>query len=365
MITLIGATGFTGTLIAHEIHRLGISARLAARDEHKLERLNAEAGGCFDLATVDVTDPASVERALDGASVVINCAGPFTDLGEPVVSRAVRRGIHYVDTTGEQGFIKTVYDKYDDEARSNGIALVPACAFEYALGDAATGLAVGTPAQCDSLEITYSATGIGMSRGTKKSVIRAMSSDAFRYRDGKLVKQRPGENSVTVEIPGVGKRKAYSFPGGEVLMAPRHIEVRDVTTFMVFGVPRFVLASVERVAALASGSAFERWLVRRIDRGSFGPSPKERQRTLFTIVCAARRGNQSRTVTVAGRDPYGITAAVAVRVASILEHGDARSLGGVSPSMVAGAQPLIEETERLGVKWDLGEWKNRNSIPST
>ena len=106
MITLIGATGFTGTLIAHQLKRAGASVRLAGRDQTKLRELAGALGGQTDTLQADVNDASGVSRVFDGAAVVINCAGPFTGLSEPVVREAARRGVHYLDTTGEQAFIR-------------------------------------------------------------------------------------------------------------------------------------------------------------------------------------------------------------------------------------------------------------------
>ncbi|WP_131785770.1 hypothetical protein [Frankia symbiont of Coriaria ruscifolia] len=39
----------------------------------------------------------------------MNCAGPFLELGEPVVRAAIAAGCHYVDTSAEQMFVKGVF----------------------------------------------------------------------------------------------------------------------------------------------------------------------------------------------------------------------------------------------------------------
>ena len=66
---------------------------------------------------------------------MINCAGPFNRSGEPVVAAAVQTGSHYVDSTGEQNFMKMVFDRYGEEAERRGVGLVPALGFDYAPGD--------------------------------------------------------------------------------------------------------------------------------------------------------------------------------------------------------------------------------------
>ena len=66
--------------------------------------------------------------------VLINCVGPFVDFGEPVVRAAIAAGTHYVDTTGEQPFVQAML-AHDTWAKDRGVAVVPALAFEIAIGD--------------------------------------------------------------------------------------------------------------------------------------------------------------------------------------------------------------------------------------
>lgn len=355
MITLIGATGFTGTLIAHELKRIGCAARLAARDETKLQRLASELGGQFDTLLVDVTDGSTVSRAFDGATVVINCAGPFTSLGGPVVREAARRGVHYLDTTGEQSFIRYVFEELHDEAKRNGAALVPACAFEYALGDAAAELSSEDLQPCDEVEIAYALRGFGTSRGTRKSIITALGSRGFQYRNSALTLMPASATKREVNFPKTGRRSTTSIPFGEAIMVPHHVTTRTVTTLMVLPVPALVLATASFVGPLILRSPLAGLLFRRADRGSFGPSIEERQKSEFEILCTARRGNQLRRVAVAGRDPYGLTATIAAHMASLLHNGKVENTGAITPSMVGGSKAIVEATAAAGVSWTVGE----------
>lgn len=355
MITLIGATGFTGTLIAHQLKSLGCSARLAARDPAKLDRLLGDLDVDFETVLVDVSDPSTIPRAFDGSDVVINCAGPFTDLGETVVAEAARRGVHYLDTTGEQDFIRRVFENFDREARSTGAALVPACAFEYALGDAAAELAAEDLQPCDEVEIAYAIQGFGTSRGTRKSIIKAMSTAGFQYRNSNLVQSRSSDIRREVNFPGIGRRTASSFQAGEVIMVPRHVATQNVTTLMVLPVPPLVAATASFMFSAILRSPLAGPMFRAIERGSFGPSIEERKKSAFTIVATARRGRQSRTATVTGRDPYGLTAVLASHIALLLEKGNAENVGAVSPSMVAGREAIIKPASAAGVAWHVEE----------
>jgi short subunit dehydrogenase-like uncharacterized protein len=354
MITVIGATGFTGMLIAQELRRMGCPARLAGRDETKLRELAAALDSHYDTIQVDVTDAAGVSRALDNTTVVINCAGPFTGLSEPVVREAARRGVHYLDTTGEQAFIRYIFETLDDEARRSGAALVPGCAFEYALGDAGAALAADKLQPCDEVQIAYAMKGSGTSRGTRMSIVNAMGAPGVLYCNSRLVPIPSPPVSREVSFPRAGRRTATSLPFGEVIMVPRHVNTRDVITLMSLPVPAVILSAVSSMAGLMLRSPLAGSLIRVAGRGSFGPSNEERKKSEFEILCTARAGNQDRSVAITGCDPYGLTARIAAHFAFLLHNGAAAGSGALSPSMVAGPQAIIEATGAAGVLWKVG-----------
>jgi short subunit dehydrogenase-like uncharacterized protein len=135
VIALLGATGYTGRLVAEELARRGRRYRLGARSRDRLSAVpRAEQA---EAIVVDVHDPARLDAFLRGAAVLINTVGPFTSLGLPVVEAAVRNGVAYVDSTGEPGFMAEVYRRFGDAP----VPLVPACGFDYIPGDLAAAVA--------------------------------------------------------------------------------------------------------------------------------------------------------------------------------------------------------------------------------
>lgn len=110
-IILLGATGFTGRLVARYLaahpQRGRFTWVVAARSPAKLEALAKELKLSPDVGLVilDVTNEKDVERVVKTARVVINTVGPFHRYGTPVVKACVLNAVHYVDTTGETPWI--------------------------------------------------------------------------------------------------------------------------------------------------------------------------------------------------------------------------------------------------------------------
>src|SRR5689334_9508193 len=115
-VAILGATGYTGRLVAQALRDRAIPFVLAGRNRDKLRALAERLGGAAQ-AVCDVTDPRTLEPLLAATRVVVSCAGPFTQLGEPVAAACAARGVHYLDTTGEQPFVRLVYERYDQAAR--------------------------------------------------------------------------------------------------------------------------------------------------------------------------------------------------------------------------------------------------------
>lgn len=351
MITVLGATGYTGQLVAAELHRGNLEFKIAGRSEEKLKQLSTSLGTDIKTAVVNIGDPATLKSALDDTKILINCAGPFTDLGEPVVAEAARRGIHYIDTTGEQNFIKFVFEKYGEEAAANGAALVPAAAYDYAFGDAGAEIVSRAFESCDEVNIAYNISGFNTSRGTKKSMLRAVSQPGFLYRNGQVVESKSGEIKRDLELPNGKKVVGVSFPGGEVVQVPPHVRTQNVITMMAVS---HTVAGVLGAASAVSGivrKGTSDAIIDRIHKGSLGPDESQRFATEFVIRCEAIKGNESRTLFITGRDPYGITAVSVAALAERLTNDSPQHFGAIAPSMLFGADFIRDYTTAAGLKW--------------
>lgn len=338
MITLFGATGYTGRLVAWALDRRGLDYRLAGRSGQKLARLAEELPARPSWLLADATRPASLDPLFEGSRVLVNCAGPFTDLGDPVVARAALNGVHYLDTTNELGYVYQVQG-YDALARRSGAAIVPACAFEVALADCAVALLAETSPPIDEIGVTYDILGHGSSLGTRRSAVRALGTSWLAYRDGDWVRAVPGRRIRRVGLPD-GAHRALSFPSSEIVTVPQHVgekaaTLREVTTWMViswharFWAPLLVPAFAW-LARGPVGRLIEALLVHVL------PPPRSglRSDAPFTVQVEARCGDEVRRLALMGQGVYDLTAEIAAYAAAQLGRPD-YDLAGVLPPAVA------------------------------
>lgn len=356
-VVLYGATGITGTLTARRLASKNFPFAIAGRSEEKLARLRDQlaAGGVRpEVRVADMTDRQALERAFAGSRVVVSAAGPFIHSGEHVLGAAIDAGAHYLDTSGEQAFMRLAYGKYDERARSRGVCAVPGYAFEIALGDlaaeeAAVRLRWGEDAAAllDEVVVAYDVEHFATSQGTRLSALAQLARPGHYWKDGDLVAARPADEQRQFSFPEpFGPRAALSFPSSECLSVPRHVAVRRVQTYLaVSRINAAFIHAGRRLIAPILQSPIQRFAA-RVSRAGSGPTAANRISNRFCILAEARRDGKSARVSVAGRDIYGLTAAILVDgVEQMLTAGFCRA-GTLAPAQAFEARPALERLSR-------------------
>ena len=361
MIVLYGATGYTGRLVTQELVDAGAEFVLGGRNREKLASLSRELGKGAPTRVATVDDDASLRALLEGASVLINCAGPFTLAGEPVVRAAVDAGVHYVDSTGEQPFIRMVFDRYGPAAERKGIALLPACGFDYVPGDCVARLAARGHEPLEELLLAYWVKDFGMTRGTMRSAIEMLKpGSGVEYRDGDWHTVPAGVFRASFEFPPpIGRQPVGPYPAGEPITVPRHTDVRTVRAVLSTrtAVPEPLLPLAPYLAPLTA-HAFKgpvpSLLGRAIDRLPEGPPEDERQAAEWAVVAQGRdaQGVGVRAA-VRGRDIYGFTARALAWAATRIAAGDHRGAGALGPAAAFDPEEMLRALSGFGVRWTI------------
>jgi short subunit dehydrogenase-like uncharacterized protein len=360
-IVVYGASGYTGRLVAREAARRELPLVLAGRDAARLHAVAEELPADPPVRVAALDDRDALRHALGDCTVVINCAGPFTRLGEPVVRAAVETGTHYVDTTGEQAFMRRVVERYDDAARAAEVAVVPAVGFDYLPGDLLARLAATGHEPLRELVVAYAVKGFAATRGTLHSALQGLRGDAVTYEDGDWGPAGTGPLRAVFTFPEpFGREPVGMFPAGEVVTVPRHTRTRKVTSLIATTtlLPVAALAPIVNALTPALGLVL-RTPVRAladavIDRLPEGPPDDRRQRSRFVVVVLAHGedGTTGRGV-VHGSDVYGVTAASAVHAASLLAAEGHGRIGVLSPASAFEPTAFLDFLGDHGLSYEL------------
>jgi short subunit dehydrogenase-like uncharacterized protein len=357
-VVLYGATGYAGRLAAEELGRRGIDHVLSGRDPAKLQPLGERLGAPTRAAALD-DDPA-LRDLLEGATVVINCAGPFTVAGDALIRAAIATKTHYVDSTGEQAFIRMVFDRHAGASEHAGVALVPALGFDYAPGDCLAGLAARGLEPLEELVIAYAVEGFGMSRGTLKSGLEIFRDGGVLYEDERWRPAPSGIFKASFEFPEpIGRQPMARFASGEVITVPHHTRTRKVTSLATTSTyapaplaP--VFPYVQPVMALTMRTPLRGLIARATGLLPEGPKEEARRAARFTIVADARSaGGATRRGVLRGQDIYGLTAVTLAHGAQLISAPGFDKAGALAPAAAFDPAAFLNHLGDHGLSWEL------------
>ena len=342
-IVLFGATGYTGGRTAEAMRDRGLHPVLAGRDPARLGALGERLG--FETARADVTDTASVAALVGPEDVLVSTVGPFARLGGAALAAVVGAGALYLDSTGEPGFIREVYELQGPAAERSGARLLTAFGNDYVPGVLAGALALREAGEGASrVDVGYFLQGRGrlFSRGTAESAIGITGGPAYTVRDGELQTEPAGRRLRTYEVDGV-PRPAFSIGASEQFALPRLAPgLRTVDVHLGwFGRASGVVHAASRLPAppafLRSGLEA---LVKRVPRDPDPTALAGARSTTVAEVFDAGGTLLARTRLRFG-DPYGLTAdLLAWGAARALEHG-VEGVGALDAVSAFGLDTLL------------------------
>ena len=361
-ILLLGATGYTGGLVLHALLRRGLRPTVAGRDATAVAAL-AERSGGLDHAVVDATDPAGLRGHLRSGDVLVTTVGPFERYGHHVARAAADAGAHYVDSTGEVGFVRALYDRHHQRARDTGSVMLPAFGYDYVPGVLAGTLAAleaGDTAR--ALDIGYFVTGPlrnGTSQGTRTTMRDGLTLPSARRHRHRLVEERTASRLRGFTVGG-RRKSAFLVSGTEVLFLPETCPaLSDITVyngwFSALSRPISLLAAAaDAVTRLPGGRGLTELLTRPLAGGRpGGPDATERARTRSHVVAVASTGTPGSAplaeVHVHGPDPYSLTGELMAWAAHRLTTGHGASPGVVGPVTAFGLDTFRDACAEIGL----------------
>lgn len=331
---LYGANGYSGELTARAAAAAGLKPILAGRSRAALESLARELG--LECRVVSLESVADLARSLEGVSLVLNCAGPFSATARPMLTACLAARAHYLDITGEISVFELAAS-LDAAARAAGVVLCPGVGFDVVPTDCvALALAEALPGA------THLALGFDnaspVSRGTARTMIEGLGQGGTVRRDGVLVRVPLGYKARRIDF-GSGEKLAMTIPWGDVSTAFRTTGIRNIEVYIPISPRR--LASLKRLNYLRWAlklKPVQRFLKRRVDAGVPGPDESLRERTP-TWVWGEARAADGRTVTARVKTANGYTVTVHASL-GLVRHllAGSHAAGAATPARLVGAR---------------------------
>ncbi|MBP2327645.1 short subunit dehydrogenase-like uncharacterized protein [Kibdelosporangium banguiense] len=321
-VAVFGAYGHTGRFVVAELRERGYAPLLLGRDQAKLETM-AELG---EVRQASVGDPASLDRALDGADIVINCAGPFASTAAPLIEAALRAGIPYVDVAAELEANHDTFTHFAERARDAGTVVVPAMAFYGGLGDLLVTTVMGDWTAADEVHVAYGLSSWHPTAGTVASGVvsgERRGGRRVRFTGGQLEYHTDALPTLEWSFPApLGKQSVIDeFTMADVITVPSHLDVPEVRTYMA------AKAAADLFAPDAAAPT-------AVDESG-------RSAQTFVVDVVVRSGGTERRVVATGQDIYAITAPLAVEAVDRILTGRTKATGVVSAGAVFDAPDFL------------------------
>lgn len=384
-LVVLGATGFTGRLVAGYIataaereHR-PITWAIAGRNSDKLAALGLAA----PIIVADTLDPTACAKLAARARVVCTTVGPYSKYGGEVVAACADAGTHYCDLTGEVHWMREMIDAHHERARATGARIVHTCGFDSIPSDLGTWAAqrefierFGRPAK--TITALFGETSGGMSGGTAASgfeIANAMGDAKVRalLRDPYAL-DPPNGPHPHVDDTIIGWNKQLRLFTAPFFMAATNSPVvrrahalagypwgDDFTYREVMSTPgnaRGLAMAVGITGALAGLSAamkrprMRAFLKDRAPRPGEGPSAEKRARGHWIVRFVAEADND-RLIYIAadpaGDPGYGSTMKMLGESALSLAFDPLMSPGGVLTPSIAMGGMLLERLRAAGL----------------
>ncbi len=356
-IVVLGASGFTGRLLARALVARGLRPVLAGRTAAKIQALADELGG-LETATANTSDPKSVRQLVSTGDVLATTVGPFARHGQAALDAAIAAGAHYVDSTGESGFVRSVFADAGPRAAANGSALLTAFGYDFVPGNLAAALALRQAGSAATRVATaYFFDGEAkMSSGTAATAAGGLTDPSHLLRHGRLMLLPTGRTLKTFSDRGT-RRPAVLFGSTESLALPRTFpQLTDVANYLGwFGKASYALPPASFGMGLLQLPVLRRRLERRAAKAAAvtgrGPSEASRrsQRSVALAVAYDSTGKQLTSVRVEGPNGYDLTAELMAWAASELAHGRVEAVGALGPVDAFGLDRLVEGCRSAGL----------------
>ena len=319
---LYGANGYTGELIAREAVRRGLNPVLAGRTAAKVEQLASGLG--VPARIFDLENATAAKRCIDGAALVLNCAGPFSATAAPMMTACLAAHVHYLDITGEIGVFEHSRT-LDAAARAAGIVICPGVGFDVIPTDCVAATLKAALPDATHLALGFDS-GSGLSPGTAKTSVEGLAQGGKVRQDGHIISVPLAYKTRRIDF-GDGEKLAMTIPWGDVSTASATTGIANIEVYIP-GSPAMVAWArrANRLKWLLGMGVVQNFMKRRIESTVKGPSAakRETQPTFVWGEVTNARGDK-RTARIKTANGYSLTVTGAL---AVVEHLLAHDMPG-------------------------------------
>jgi short subunit dehydrogenase-like uncharacterized protein len=334
---IYGANGYTGALIAKEAARRGLKPILAGRNRDALEALAQSLK--LTRRVFELGDAAEIARNLQGVSLLLNCAGPFSATCEPLLEACLAHHAHYLDITGEIDVFDRCHRAHN-RAKHENVVVMPGTGFDVVPTDCVAAMLKQRLPDATSLVLAFEAGG-GPSPGTAKTSVEGLASGGRARIAGELTRVPLAWKTRTFDRDGK-PRTAMTIPWGDVYTAFVSTGIPNIETYMGVS-PKTVqrMRWMRHFQPLLRFGAVQRFMKKRIEASTPGPS-EDRRKKSDCYVWGEVHNAAAREAKLAIVTPNGYDLTVTASLGIVERVLQATPAGGYyTPSQLMGADYVL------------------------
>jgi short subunit dehydrogenase-like uncharacterized protein len=335
---IYGSNGYTGRLIAAGAVASGLRPILAGRSAAAL-RAQAEGLG-LEHRVFPLDDRAGIDAALSDVTLVMHCAGPFSQTSAPMAGACIRTRTHYLDITGEIAVFESLA-AHDAGARAAGVMLLPGVGFDVVPSDCLAAHLVRRLPSATRLALAFEARG-GISRGTATTMVESSGGGGMIRRGGVLERVPAAWRTRTVDF-GSGLAEVTTIPWGDVSTAFHSTGVGNIEVYTATSpLARRMLTATRYLGWLLKIPVVRGTLTRLVRSWRAGPSDATRAQEVSRLWGEATdRAGRRVVARMITPQSYALTALTAVAAMQKVLGGTIAP-GFQTPSRVFGADFILE-----------------------
>ncbi|MEJ0055038.1 MAG: saccharopine dehydrogenase NADP-binding domain-containing protein [Bacteroidota bacterium] len=339
LIVIYGSYGYTGKLIVNECRRKNLQVVLAGRNEEALKKQSEQSAYPYKVVASD--DIEGLKKLLEPAAIVIHCGGPFRHTAKAMSEACLATNTHYTDITGEYQVFESL-PSLDKQAKEKNITIMPGTGFDVVPSDCLALHLKNRLPSATHLQLAFTMSKGGLSRGTKKSMTEGLGYGCFIRKDGKLTEIPMGSKSMEIDF-GAFKTMTLCIPWGDISTAWRSTGIPNIEVYT--GATAGMISNAKRsnyIGWLLRMRWVKDFMLRKIDQQPAGPSD-EKLETGKSYLWGRVRDDSgkeftSRLEAVSG---YLLTAKTAVLISEKIMKGNFKA-GYQTPAMAYGPDLILE-----------------------
>jgi short subunit dehydrogenase-like uncharacterized protein len=337
---IYGANGYTGRLISREAAKRGMKPMLAGRNRDEVAALANELN--LPYRVFGLSDKVDVARNLGGISVVLHCAGPFSQTSAPMLNACLDINTHYLDITGEIDVFEACH-RVDVRAKHQGIVVLPGSGFDVVPTDCVASMLKQKLPDATSLILAFEAGG-GPSPGTAKTSVEGLGNGCRARVNGELRNVPLGWKDRQFTRNGK-QRSAMTIPWGDLYTAFVSTGIPNIETYMVVS-PKTIknVRRMRYIQPILKWRFVQNLMKRKIEQTNRGPSEQRRLDNGCHVWGEVKNASGAGAkLSIVGPNGYDLTVTASLGIAERLLNANVTVAGGYfTPSQFMGSDYVLK-----------------------